>query len=256
LTKQLYLAHMQKCPTLSNRIKLRTLRNLTAYWVVTPLRIKSKELSSLHIANQTLSAGAWIPQVHLVLNKWIWKIDIMPKIKIFLWQICHQAIPVRGKLLKRGLNIDAGYPVCLSDIESIDHLFSKCQIGNKVWELADKHQWFTILFSLDSCQQLTETLQRVRSSRNPRLLQKLSFLIWIIWKERNSVVFENKFFNPLKCLIKAKKAYAEWKIWACRSIDHTLMGAPFTPPEPFHLVRWNPPPPGVVKINFNGLIFN
>ena len=28
--------------------------------------------------------------------KWIWKIDTMPKIKNFLWQMCHNALPVRG----------------------------------------------------------------------------------------------------------------------------------------------------------------
>jgi len=32
--------------------------------------------------------------------KWIWKLDIMPKIKIFLWQICHKALPVRRTLLQ------------------------------------------------------------------------------------------------------------------------------------------------------------
>jgi len=82
----------------------------------------------------------------------------MPEIKIFFWQICHQAIPVRGTLLKRGLSIGAGCRVCLSDIESIDHLFSKCQLGKKVWELADKHQWFPKQFSPNSDHQLTETL--------------------------------------------------------------------------------------------------
>lgn len=71
--------------------------------------------------------------------KWIWKINTMPKIKIFLWQICHDTVLVRGTLLKRGLPIDAGCPICLGDIESSDHLFSECLIGKRVWELADKH---------------------------------------------------------------------------------------------------------------------
>ena len=34
------------------------------------------------------------------------------------------------------------------------------------------------------------------------------------------------------------------------------MGASSTLPKPFNLVRWNPPPPGVVKINFDGSLFN
>ena len=82
----------------------------------------------------------------------------MPKIKIFLWQICHKAVPVRGTLLKRGLNVDAGCPICLGDIESIAHLFSECPVGKKVWEPADKHQWFPIQFSPGGYQQLTEVV--------------------------------------------------------------------------------------------------
>ena len=71
----------------------------------------------------------------------------MPKIKIFLWQLCHKSVPVRGMLLKQGLNIDAGCPIYLGDIKSIDHLLSECPIGKKVWELANKHQWFPTQFS-------------------------------------------------------------------------------------------------------------
>jgi len=55
--------------------------------------------------------------------KWIWKIDTMPKLQIFLWQIFHHALPVRGSLFKRGLNIDPTCPLCMDDIESLDHLF-------------------------------------------------------------------------------------------------------------------------------------
>ena len=158
----------------------------------------------------------------------------------FLWQLCRKAVPVRGMLLKRGLNIDAGCPICLVDIESIDHLLCECPIGKKVWELADKHQWFPIQFSPGGWQPITEVLQRVRSYRNPQLLQKFSFLLWSIWKERNAVAFENKFFNPLKCIIKAKKAYAEWRIRACISDDSSLRGPLLPPLKPSTLLGGSP----------------
>ena len=180
----------------------------------------------------------------------------MPKIKIFLWKICHNALPTRGTLLKRRLNIDAGCPTCLGDIETIEHIFTECQTGKKVWELASQHQWFPIQFSPDGCQQIDEALRRVRSSRNPMLLKKFSFLLWSMWKERNIVVFENKFFDPLRCLIKAKKAFTEWRIQSCLSADYSRRGSSSPPLKPFHLARWNPPPPGFVKINFDGSLSN
>jgi len=40
------------------------------------------------------------------------------------------------------------------------------------------------------------------------------------------------------------------------SSEYSQRGPSFPPPTPFHLIRWNPPPPGFVKINFDGSLFN
>ena len=66
----------------------------------------------------------------------------MPKIKIFIWQICHNVLLVRGIVLRRGLVINPACPLCLGDIESIEHIFKDCQMVHKVWNLAAKHSWF------------------------------------------------------------------------------------------------------------------
>ena len=43
----------------------------------------------------------------------LWKLDIIPKLKIFLWQLCHLSLPTKGTLSKRGLNIDPVCPFCI-----------------------------------------------------------------------------------------------------------------------------------------------
>ena len=129
----------------------------------------------------------------------------MPKIKIFLWQICHNAVPVRGTLLKRELNIDAGCPLCLDDIESIDHLFSECQIGKKVWDLADKHQWFPLQSSPEGYHQLTEVLQMARSSRNAKLLQKFLFSFGVFGKKEIKSYLKMGFLILLNASSKQKR---------------------------------------------------
>jgi len=73
--------------------------------------------------------------------RWMWKVDTMQKIKVCMWQMCHNALPARGVLLKRGCNIDPRCLLCANDIETMDHLFIECPITGKVWELAYKHQW-------------------------------------------------------------------------------------------------------------------
>jgi len=57
--------------------------------------------------NFTTKTATWLAHDHPVIEepvwrfKWIWKIDTMPKIKFFLWQMCLNALPVRGTLFRR-----------------------------------------------------------------------------------------------------------------------------------------------------------
>ena len=61
----------------------------------------------------------------------------MPKIKIFLLQPFHNALPLGGTLQNRVINIDSACPLCLDDIESVDYLLKYCVIVKKVWEAAN-----------------------------------------------------------------------------------------------------------------------
>ena len=72
-------------------------------------------------------------------HNWIWRIDTMSKIQIFLWQVMHQALPIRGTLLRRGIPLNSSFLICLDDVESIDHLFIHFPIVKKVSQLAIQH---------------------------------------------------------------------------------------------------------------------
>jgi len=128
-------------------------------------------------------------------SKWIWKLDTIPKIKIFLWQLCHGALPIRGILLERGVNINPTCPLCLDNVESIDHLFRESLMVKKVWDLAEHHEWFPLYASPYETQNVYQWLNRMKNSKTPKLLQKISYILWIIWKFRNATVFQNEIFN-------------------------------------------------------------
>ena len=79
-------------------------------------------------------------------------------------------------------------------------------------------------------------------------------LLWSIHKHRNSLIFQNAVPNPTYTLIRAKLAWAEWKQQCC---------SPFLPPSfpkpqllysptSTQIIRWIPPPDGVLKLNFDG----
>ena len=96
----------------------------------------------------------------------------------------------------------------------------------------------------------------LHSFHNPTLEQKFSFILWSIWKSRNATVFNNEIFNPIACLVRAKKANAEWRIQTCMSVDHYFRGPSSSPTPSIHLVRWHPPSLGFIKFNFDGSLIN
>ena len=87
-------------------------------------------------------------------------------------------------------------------------------------------------------------------------VQKLNFLLWTIWKGRNVVLFQNENFNPIACIIKAKRACAEWSIRNCLSVDDYYIGCPFGPVSKNKIAQLEPPPIGRVKLNFDGSVLH
>jgi len=71
---------------------------------------------------------------------------------------------------------------------------------------------------------------------------------------RNEVIFQHVVAQPIKCLIRAKKKLcAEWRIRNCSSVDTFIQGFSSTPPnKQIQFIRWLPPTPGTVKLNFDG----
>jgi hypothetical protein len=70
-------------------------------------------------------------------NKWIWKAKLPLKIKIFLWQMCQDAVLTRENMKKRQWS---GSPVCsfCNQEETNDHLFFTCPISRVVWGVLSK----------------------------------------------------------------------------------------------------------------------
>ena len=70
---------------------------------------------------------------------------------------------------------------------------------------------------------------------------------------RNDVIFQQAVVQPIKCLIRAKNLCAEWRIRTCMSVDISIQGSSSTPSiNQNQFIRWQPPSPGMVKLNFDG----
>jgi len=113
---------------------------------------------------------------------------------------------VKGVLLRRGLNVDLACPLCVDDIESSTHFFKDCPMTHKVWMAAAPHNWLPHSMAIYAYQDLQQFLSSLQYAKPAISKQKVTFLLWSIWKSRNTVVFRNDILNPLACLIQAKKS--------------------------------------------------
>ena len=206
----------------------------------------------------TTKSATWLAQgIEPEQSPWpfkgIWKLDILPKIKIFLWQMCHNALPVRGTLFRRGCQLDPQCPMCMTDIESTEHLFQDCPQIQRVWDLAQQHRWLPTLPSPFNMSPWLTKFEAFLTTYDRKTLHRIAFLLWSIWRMRNEVIFQQIVAQPITCLIRAKKFCAEWRIRTCMSVDSFTQGSSSTPPNKnIQLIRWQPPTPGTVKLNFDG----
>ena len=150
----------------------------------------------------------------------------MPKIKIFLWQLCHKVLPVWGTLLQRGIDINHVCPLCLKNIETTDHTFKDCHSTMKIWQSAIQHGWLLAYTELMNFYTIYQWLINLKNHRQPEVLHRTSFLLWGIWMHRNATVFRNDIFKPITCL------YVESRIRTRMSTDDIFRGShsPLYPP--------------------------
>ena len=64
--------------------------------------------------------------------KRIWQLKIPPKIRIFTWKVCVNALPTMLNLRRRRVNKDGMCSVCGLEAESILHAFFKCGVVKEI----------------------------------------------------------------------------------------------------------------------------
>ena len=59
-------------------------------------------------------------------GSWIWKLQTLPRIQMFIWKCMHNSIRVKNCLANRGIPTDASYLLCHDQVESISHALRDC----------------------------------------------------------------------------------------------------------------------------------
>jgi len=164
--------------------------------------------------NFSTKSATWQAHEHVSTNphawpyKWLWNLNVMPKIRVFLWQLCHNSLPSRAILSQRGIQLDPSCPVCHTELEDTDHIFFHCPLAKQTWELATLHNWLPSNPFHSSTLPARDQLHALALQKSP-LLTRVALLLWSIWKARNNLTFNNVPPQPMGTLLRAKRSWAE-----------------------------------------------
>lgn len=67
--------------------------------------------------------------------KRLWQLPIPHKIRVFLWRLCRNTIPVRYRLRGKGVPVTISCPMCTGEVEHLRHLFFECKFAKDCWRL-------------------------------------------------------------------------------------------------------------------------
>ncbi|XP_074321452.1 uncharacterized protein LOC141657962 [Silene latifolia] len=119
--------------------------------------------------------------------KAIWKVPVLPRIKVFMWQLCHEAIPTKVNIARRLGGDDVACPRCHSERESCLHAIRGCGWGHEIWEEVGigTGVWRGVVLVRDWVE---VTLRELGEK------ERVLFLVtcWVLWERRNRLVFEEE----------------------------------------------------------------
>lgn len=77
----------------------------------------------------------------------LWQLNILPKIKDFIWKACNNALPTRDNLIKGNINVEPICPICNGNNESILRNLVTCPRVEQVWHasmLTIRSSWLNV----------------------------------------------------------------------------------------------------------------
>ena len=143
-----------------------------------------------------------VPNVY----RWLWKLKVPLKIKIFLWYLRRGVTLTKDNLAKHNWQRSKTCCFCHKE-ETIRHLFFDCRLARAIWSIANLALGINKPHS--STHMFGNWLGGLDKKLRPLVLLGAAAICWSIWLKRNNVVFEKpNYDSPVQVIHVAIK-------WLC-----------------------------------------
>jgi hypothetical protein len=120
------------------------------------------------------------------LRKYIWKIKVPLKIRIFMWFLLKRVLLTKDNLARR--NWQGSKKCCFCDKdESIQHLFLSCPLAKIVWQIV--YMAFNITPPTNITNMFGNWLSGVAKVNKAHIRVGVCALLWAVWNTRNDYIF-------------------------------------------------------------------
>ncbi|XP_074298496.1 uncharacterized protein LOC141629381 [Silene latifolia] len=148
-------------------------------------------------------------------SKWLWKViwrtPVIPRVKIFMWQMCHDALPTRHNIARRLDLRDEECQFCSFNSETCLHIFKGCGWVTGVWEGVGLMEQVEV-----RAERMREWVEGVLREGSEEERMVFSLTCWAIWECRNAAIFEGR---GRFCEVVTRRVYD-----MLREINDTLGG--------------------------------
>ena len=157
----------------------------------------------------------------------------------------------RVRLLDKGVTCPTNWASCNSTHEDLMHVFFACPFAIQVWKRTCL--WGSVQHALSTTASATEAIFYLLESLSVDLTQRLSSVIWSIWKHRNFRVWDDVIETSATVVDRAINMVANWQlanapdVLASRS-NHQPTTASTSQQ---HRITWQPPMAGRYKCNMD-----
>ena len=161
--------------------------------------------------------------------KKLWHLSIPPKVRIFAWRICLNALPTLVNLQSKGVvNCDI-CPACGKEPETISHVFVNCEVAKRVWRC-----WLDCsLVVLNANMDIVDIALEILDSGSSSDLEFFFGAAWAIWS--SSQIPDHIWSFAKKFILESRSALSANSQNLSRQEG-----------------RWCAAPLGVFKINVDG----
>ncbi|KAM6574232.1 hypothetical protein CsatA_022559 [Cannabis sativa] len=179
-----------------------------------------------------------------------WKLKLPSKLRIFVWKVFHNVLPVATELHRKHIADTPFCPLCKMQQETINHALFLCTRAKEVWHLS----LLNLNFKLAATSSPEEFLLYVSANTSTQEFEQFLTICWSIWYERNAEYHGKLPKLAAAILVFATEYLLKYQIVHASSLTSGSTAVTNTHPANITPVAsladpWIAPPVGKLKLN-------